>query len=36
MLGPKGAHQSLADKTQDAWVKFAKTGNPGWDNYTTT
>ena len=36
MLGPKGAPQSLADKTQDAWVQFAKTGNPGWENYTTT
>jgi para-nitrobenzyl esterase len=35
MLGPKGAPQSLADKTQDAWVQFAKTGNPGWDAYTT-
>ncbi|MEO5942331.1 MAG: carboxylesterase/lipase family protein [Ferruginibacter sp.] len=35
MLGPKGAPQSLADKTQDAWVQFAKTGSPGWDAYTT-
>lgn len=34
MLGPKGAPQSLADKTQNAWVQFAKTGNPGWENYT--
>ncbi len=36
MLGPKGAPQSLADKTQDAWVQFAKTGNPGWESYTPT
>jgi para-nitrobenzyl esterase len=36
MLGPKGAPQTLADKTQDAWVQFAKTGNPGWEAYTTT
>ncbi len=21
---------------QDAWVQFAKTGNPGWDAYTTS
>ncbi len=35
MLGPKGAPQDLADKMQDAWVQFAKTGNPGWDAYTT-
>lgn len=36
MLGPKGAPQTLANKTQDAWVQFAKTGNPGWDAYTTS
>ncbi len=36
MLGPKGAPQTLAGKTQDAWVQFAKTGNPGWEAYTTT
>ena len=36
MLGPKGAPQSLADKTQNAWIQFAKTGNPGWEIYTTT
>lgn len=34
MLGPLGGPQQLADKMQDAWVKFAKTGNPGWDAYT--
>lgn len=36
MLGPNGAPQSLADKMQDAWVEFAKTGSPGWDAYTTS
>ena len=35
MLGPKGAPQDLADKMQNAWVEFAKTGNPGWEAYTT-
>jgi para-nitrobenzyl esterase len=35
MLGPLGGPQELADKMQDAWVKFATTGNPGWNNYTT-
>ncbi len=36
MLGPKGAPPELGDKMQDAWVKFAKTGKPGWDAYNTT
>jgi para-nitrobenzyl esterase len=36
MLGPKGAPFELADKMQDAWVQFAKTGSPGWDAYNTT
>ncbi|MBC7422459.1 MAG: carboxylesterase/lipase family protein [Ferruginibacter sp.] len=35
MLGPDGGPQALADKMQDAWVSFAKAGNPGWDAYTT-
>ena len=36
MLGPEGGPQQLADKMQDAWVKFATNGNSGWDAYTTT
>ena len=36
MLGPEGGPQQLADKMQDAWVKFATNGNPGWVAYTTT
>ena len=35
MLGPDGAPPELGTKMQDAWVQFAKTGNPGWDAYTT-
>ncbi|MEO6819846.1 MAG: carboxylesterase/lipase family protein [Ginsengibacter sp.] len=35
MLGPNGAPHDLADKMQNAWVQFAKTGNPGWNAYTT-
>lgn len=35
MLGPKGGPPDLADKMQNAWVQFAKTGNPGWDAYNT-
>ena len=34
MLGPDGAPPELATKMQDAWVRFATTGNPGWDAYT--
>lgn len=35
MLGPKGAPSGLGNNMQNAWVQFAKTGNPGWDAYTT-
>lgn len=34
MLGPAGGPQALADKVQDAWIRFATTGNPGWQKYT--
>ena len=27
--------QALADKMSGAWVEFARTGNPGWEAYTT-
>ena len=36
MLGPEGGPKQLADKMQDAWVKFTTNGNPGWYAYTTT
>jgi para-nitrobenzyl esterase len=36
MLGPHGGPQDLADKMQNAWVQFAKTGSPGWDVYNTS
>ena len=36
MLGPNGGPAQLGNKMQDAWVKFATTGNPGWDAYNTT
>ena len=35
MVG-NGAPPELANKMQDAWVKFAKAGNPGWDAYNAT
>ncbi|SDY58583.1 carboxylesterase/lipase family protein [Hymenobacter psychrophilus] len=34
MLGPEGGPAELAEKMQDAWVAFAKTGSPGWAPYT--
>ena len=34
MLGPSGGPAELAEKVQDAWVEFAKTGSPGWPPYT--
>ncbi|MBQ6110916.1 MAG: carboxylesterase/lipase family protein [Synergistaceae bacterium] len=27
--------QALADRMSQAWIDFAKTGNPGWEAYTT-
>ena len=36
MVGNNGALSDLANKMQDAWVQFAKAGNPGWDAYNTT
>ncbi|MEB0302521.1 carboxylesterase/lipase family protein [Mucilaginibacter sp. 5C4] len=33
MLGPNGGPAELANKMQDAWVQFAKTGSPGWEAY---
>ena len=34
MLGPEGGPAGLAEKMQNAWVEFAKTGSPGWAPYT--
>ena len=36
MVGPTGAPAELAEKMQNAWVQFAKTGSPGWDAYNKT
>ena len=33
--GGSEAAQALADKMSKAWVDFARTGNPGWEAYTT-
>ncbi|MBQ3585842.1 MAG: carboxylesterase family protein, partial [Synergistaceae bacterium] len=36
-MAPGGGEkaQALADKMSGAWVEFARTGNPGWEAYTT-
>lgn len=33
MLGPKGGPTDLAERLQNAVVQFAKTSNPGWEEY---
>jgi para-nitrobenzyl esterase len=33
-IGPE--QQKIADQMSDAWLKFARTGNPGWPAYDTT
>jgi para-nitrobenzyl esterase len=35
-LTGRDAPQGLADETHAAWVRFAKTGEPGWAAYTET
>ena len=30
----RGAPQELADAMHSAWVRFATTGDPGWEPYT--
>lgn len=35
MLGPAGGPVELGNKMQEAWVNFAKTGSPGWDEYNS-
>ncbi|MEV0281859.1 carboxylesterase family protein [Streptomyces sp. NPDC050610] len=33
LLGPAGPPAGLAARTHAAWVRFARTGDPGWDPY---
>ncbi|GAA0350081.1 carboxylesterase family protein [Actinoallomurus spadix] len=35
LLGPDGPPADLAARTHEAWVRFAATGDPGWDPYDT-
>ena len=30
LLGPDDPPQALADRMRDAWVSFARDGDPGW------
>ncbi|GGW79504.1 carboxylesterase/lipase family protein [Streptomyces griseoloalbus] len=36
LLGPDKPPGHLATRTHEAWIRFARTGNPGWDQYDTT
>ncbi|AQS71495.1 carboxylesterase/lipase family protein [Streptomyces pactum] len=36
LLGPDKPPADLAARTHEAWIRFARTGNPGWDQYDTT
>ncbi|MFI5852625.1 carboxylesterase/lipase family protein [Streptomyces parvulus] len=36
LLGPDKPPADLAARTHHAWIRFARTGNPGWDPYDTT
>ncbi len=36
MLGSKGGPPDLAEKMQNAFVQFAKSGNPGWEAYNSS
>ncbi len=36
MSGLGTDQQKIADQMSDAWIKFARTGNPGWPAYDTT
>jgi para-nitrobenzyl esterase len=36
MSGIGADQQKIADQMSDAWLKFARTGNPGWPAYDTT
>ena len=36
MVGRGAAQDRLAATVSSAWIRFARTGNPGWAAYTTT
>ncbi|GGP54177.1 carboxylesterase/lipase family protein [Streptomyces calvus] len=36
LLGPDKPPADLAARTHEAWIRFARTGDPGWDRYDTT
>ncbi|MGW0086523.1 carboxylesterase/lipase family protein [Streptomyces sp. NPDC003393] len=36
LLGPDQPSADLAARAHEAWIRFARTGNPGWDAYDTT
>ena len=36
LLGPDKPPADLAARMHETWVRFARTGNPGWDPYDTT
>ncbi|MFJ6689574.1 carboxylesterase/lipase family protein [Streptomyces sp. NPDC091294] len=35
LLGPGTAPADLAGRVHEAWIRFARTGDPGWDPYDT-
>jgi para-nitrobenzyl esterase len=35
LLGPDKPPADLAARMHEAWIRFARTGNPGWDPYDT-
>ncbi|WP_433920646.1 carboxylesterase family protein [Streptomyces canus] len=35
LLGPDKPPADLADRVHETWIRFAATGNPGWDPYDT-
>ncbi|GAA2280791.1 carboxylic ester hydrolase [Streptomyces ruber] len=35
LLGPDKPPADLATRVHEAWIRFARTGNPGWDPYDT-
>ena len=35
LLGPAAPPAGLADRVHATWIRFARTGDPGWDRYDT-
>jgi para-nitrobenzyl esterase len=35
LLGPDRAPADLATRVHETWIRFARTGDPGWDRYDT-